>query len=90
MVKIEVVYQQADGSLTRIELQPESALTVAEVLDLSGIYEQHPEAQDFVVGIFGRQVAMNHQVKNGDRVEIYRPLTANPMDKRRQRASSKK
>lgn len=90
MVKLEIVYQQSTGELTRIELELESPLTVAQVLEQSGIFQQHPETRTLNFGIFGQQVEPEHQVRHGDRIEIYRPLTVNPMDKRRQRASSKK
>jgi hypothetical protein len=38
------------------------------------------------VGIFGRLVALEHALATGDRVEIYRPLTADPKEARRRRA----
>jgi putative ubiquitin-RnfH superfamily antitoxin RatB of RatAB toxin-antitoxin module len=39
------------------------------------------------VGIFGRKVSLERVLENGDRVEIYRPLIADPKEVRRQRAS---
>ena len=38
------------------------------------------------IGIFGRVVAPDALLKDGDRVEIYRPLLADPKDARRTRA----
>jgi putative ubiquitin-RnfH superfamily antitoxin RatB of RatAB toxin-antitoxin module len=41
---------------------------------------------DQPVGIYGRRVALDARLVDGDRVEIYRPLRAQPQDARRQRA----
>ena len=38
------------------------------------------------VGVFGRVAGMDHVLEAGDRVEIYRPLAADPKVSRRQRA----
>ena len=38
------------------------------------------------VGIFSRKVPLDHVLRDGDRIEIYRPLTADPKEMRRQRA----
>ena len=39
------------------------------------------------MGIFGRPVKLTDVLKNGDRIEIYRPLLADPKEIRRQRAA---
>jgi putative ubiquitin-RnfH superfamily antitoxin RatB of RatAB toxin-antitoxin module len=39
------------------------------------------------VGVFGKMKSMDAPLKHGDRVEIYRPLIADPMEARRRRAS---
>ncbi len=41
------------------------------------------------VGIFGRVVSRDTPVRDGDRIEIYRPLVADPKQARRQRSSRK-
>lgn len=62
----------------RLEL-PEGA-TVGEAIAKSGILAQFPEidldAQK--VGIFGKIVRLDAPLADGDRVEIYRPITADP------------
>jgi putative ubiquitin-RnfH superfamily antitoxin RatB of RatAB toxin-antitoxin module len=40
-------------------------------------------------GIFGRRAKLDHPLKDGDRVEVYRPLTIDPKEARRRRASKK-
>jgi len=45
--------------------------------------------QPLVLGIFGKKIAPTTLLKAMDRVEIYRPLLANPKEARRQRAAAK-
>lgn len=54
--------------------------TVREAIQRSGVLEQFPEIllQDQKVGVFGRIVKLDSQLSDGDRVEIYRPITADP------------
>jgi len=55
--------------------------TAAEALALAGW--PPPEA----VGVFSRRVPGDHVLADGDRVEVYRPLTLDPKEARRRRAS---
>jgi putative ubiquitin-RnfH superfamily antitoxin RatB of RatAB toxin-antitoxin module len=57
------------------------------VIERSRLLERHPEidlAQNRV-GIYARFVSLEALVQNGDRVEVYRPLQADPKELRRQR-----
>jgi putative ubiquitin-RnfH superfamily antitoxin RatB of RatAB toxin-antitoxin module len=58
---------------------PESA-TVQEVIDSSGILDQFPDIdlEQQKVGIFGKLTKLDARVEEGNRVEIYRPITADP------------
>ena len=88
VISVEVAYgiprQQA---VLRVELQAGS--TVAEAIERSGVRGQFPGlvVDPAAVGIFGRKVSLDRVLQNGDRVEIYRPLIADPREVRRQRAS---
>ena len=42
--------------------------------------------EDLKVGVYGQKVALDHLLEEGDRVEIYRPLLADPKEVRRQLA----
>ena len=86
-VTITVIYA-LPGSATEIELSLPAGTTVAEALNRSGIASRHPEVDlaRCPVGIFGRRVERGRILSDGDRVEIYRPLVAEPRDARRQRA----
>lgn len=75
-----------------IPLEVAAGTTVAEAVRRSGILEQCPEAvfDPERVGIHGRRVAPGDPLRNGDRVELYRPLIADPKDARRARAEQEK
>ncbi len=59
-----------------------------ECLIASGILQVHPEIElDAAnVGIWSKRVMLDTVVRDGDRVEIYRPLVADPKQVRRRRA----
>ena len=69
------------------ELPPGS--TVADALQASGLPEEGGEAHAAVdggaVGLWGRQAALADALKDGDRVEVYRPLRVDPKVARRER-----
>lgn len=90
MAKIELVYVAQDKTTVHyvMDLKPES--TVSDVLIESGIYSAHPETKDLSVGIYAKLVSLDTVLKDGDRLELYRPLTLDPKEKRRQRARVKK
>ncbi|OGT72440.1 MAG: hypothetical protein A3I78_07050 [Gammaproteobacteria bacterium RIFCSPLOWO2_02_FULL_56_15] len=86
-IEIELVYAGTTG-ITRIPLRVEAGTTIREAMDRSGILTQCPEIRPDVnrVGIFSRLRDMDTPLAAGDRVEIYRPLRADPKEARRQRA----
>lgn len=86
MVNVELVYAPLSETMIHLRLTVSDGATVDDVLKLSGLLERHPEASTFSVGIFSKKVDYNTEVQQGDRIEIYRPLLIDPMEKRRQRA----
>ncbi len=86
MANVEVVYIPVDQSPLRAQVSFVAGMTVANVLDQSGLLDSYPELIGMPVGIFSRTVQLDTQVKSGDRIEIYRSLTLDPMETRRQRA----
>lgn len=86
-IRVEVAYALRERqALLAVEL--EEGGSVEQVIRQSGILEAFPEI-DIArsnVGIFGRPVSLDTLVRDGDRVEIYRPLIAKPRDARRRRA----
>jgi putative ubiquitin-RnfH superfamily antitoxin RatB of RatAB toxin-antitoxin module len=63
-----------------LQLEVPDGSTVREAIDRSGLLPQFPEIDlsTQAVGIFGRIVKLDTRVSDGDRVEIYRPITADP------------
>ena len=86
---VEVAYATPEKqTIIRIEVAP--GCTVERAIELSGIREQFPEmvVRDDAVGVFSRKVTLDHALRAGDRVEIYRPMIADPKEARRRRAQS--
>jgi hypothetical protein len=86
-IAVTVVYALPAGA-TQIDLSLPSGASVAEALALSGIAARHPEIDlvAMAVGVYGVRVALDTRLSDGDRVEVYRPLQADPKDLRRRRA----
>jgi len=84
---VEVAYATPSRqALVRLEV--EAGCTVGEAIERSGIREEFPglTVDPAAVGIFSRKVPLDHALNDGDRVEIYRPLVADPKETRRRRA----
>ena len=64
--------------------------TVGQIIDESGIYElfSREELETAAVGIWGRPVNRDQGVRDGDRIEFYRPLQMDPREARRRLAES--
>lgn len=85
-MRVEIAYAKPDNqALITMEL-PEGA-TVEVAIHASGILQQFPEIRlsEMSAGIFGRICQLDHRLAAGDRVEIYRPLVADPKSARRQK-----
>ena len=89
MPKIEIIYATIDVQ-DLIELQVAESATIQECIDQSGLLNLYPEIdlKTMKVGIFSQVKSLNHIVKEGDRVEIYRPLIADPKVVRRKKAEA--
>jgi len=87
-IVVTVVYALRERA-TEVELQLPEGATVAQALARSGLAALHPEADiaQCSVGIFGKAVARHAIVADGDRIEVYRPLLAEPKEQRRKRAT---
>ncbi len=91
LIQVEVVYALPHQQ-TVLSLKVAAQDNVQQVIEQSGILQQYPELslESNAVGIFGRQVKLTQEVSEGDRIEIYRPLLADPKDIRRRRAEQAK
>jgi len=78
-MKVSVAYTtQIKKCWLKIDV-PEQC-TAIEAINISGILEQFPEVviEDRKIGIYGKIIKFDTQINEGDRVEIYRPITADP------------
>lgn len=86
MLEIEVAYAAPREQLI-VSLRVPEGTTAAEAVDLSGIRVRFPEIEAHPpLGIFSHKVEPDHVLGAGDRVEIYRPLIADPKEVRRRKA----
>jgi putative ubiquitin-RnfH superfamily antitoxin RatB of RatAB toxin-antitoxin module len=85
-MNIGVCYAEAERQLwMRIEV-PEG-VSVGDAIERSGVLKRFPEIDlgKQKVGIFGKLVKLDSKVQEGDRIEIYRPITADPKTVKRRR-----
>ena len=89
VIDVEVAYAEADRQILRRVRVPSTA-TLEQAIRQSGILSELPA--DFVpagLGIFGRCADVNSPLRDGDRIELYRPLAIDPKEARRRRAKKK-
>jgi len=90
-IQVEVAYARPDEQLiVTVEVPP--GATLEEAIRLAKIQERFPEIQleTAKVGVFGKLSKLSASVRAGDRVEIYRPLLADPKAVRKKRAAEGK
>jgi putative ubiquitin-RnfH superfamily antitoxin RatB of RatAB toxin-antitoxin module len=87
-VTVEVAYASPRKQLI-VRLDVPEGCTVGEAIERSEIRRHFPglEVDPSAVGIFSRKVSLQKVLREGDRVEIYRPLIADPNEVRRKRAA---
>jgi uncharacterized protein len=87
LIEVEVAYANPDEQII-VKLQLSKGNNAEQAINLSGILQRLPEISNFElkIGIFGVVCKPDHILKQGDRVEIYRPLIHDPKDARRKRA----
>jgi uncharacterized protein len=88
MIEVEVVYALPDRQwLKKITASP--GTTLEQAIRQSGVLEEFPDLvlAASPVGVFGRVRPLDTVLRQGDRVEIYRPLAADPKETRRRRAA---
>jgi putative ubiquitin-RnfH superfamily antitoxin RatB of RatAB toxin-antitoxin module len=90
-IPVEVAYALPEHQQI-IALNVEEGCTVREAVERSGVLEQFPEIDlaSNKMGIFGKLSKPDTVLRARDRVEIYRPLIADPKEVRKQRAAEGK
>lgn len=87
---VEVVYALPEEQVL-ISLDVEQGTTAEQAVKLSGVLEKFPDIDltKNKLGIFGKTTKADQVLRDKDRVEIYRPLIADPKESRRKRAEKK-
>ncbi len=90
-INIEVVYALPDEQ-TLLRKSVPAGTTVAGAIHASGVLDKHPEIDldKNKLGIFGKLTKADAMLRDKDRIEIYRPLIADPKEVRRKRAEEGK
>ena len=86
-MQVEICYASPTQQCLLSVQVPENTL-VSEAIQRSGILSRFPElkSEELILGIFSKKCSLETVLKEGDRVEIYRPLTIDPKTARRLRA----
>ncbi|MBU3694736.1 MAG: RnfH family protein [Rhodocyclaceae bacterium] len=87
-MRIEVAYARPDRQWL-LALEVDEGATAQAALLASGLLAECPELQigEPVLGVWSRKVAAGAVLEPGDRLEVYRPLQADPKTARRRRAA---
>jgi len=90
-ISVEVVYALPQKQEI-LSLKIRSGALVSEAIARSGILRDFPEIDlaSAKVGVYGKQVKLDTVLRDKDRIEIYRPLIADPKEIRRKRAAEGK
>jgi len=75
-----------------VQLKLPAGSTVQQAIEASGLRQKHPEIDlaKNKVGVFGKLSKLDAPLRDRDRVEIYRPLIADPKEVRKKRAEEGK
>ncbi|MEH6433873.1 RnfH family protein [Massilia sp. DD77] len=89
-VQVTVCYAHAQQEWIR-PMQVAPGTTIGEAIEQSGVLQDFPEINLTTqpVGIYAKKKMLDTVLRERDRIEIYRPLVADPKDSRRKRAAKK-
>jgi putative ubiquitin-RnfH superfamily antitoxin RatB of RatAB toxin-antitoxin module len=90
-IQVEVAYALPEQQII-LPVKASAGATVEDAIKRSGILERFPEIKlaQAKVGIFSKLTKLDSVLRDKDRVEIYRPLIADPKEVRRKRAEEGK
>ncbi len=91
-MQVEVAYARPDKQQI-VPVKVPDGTTMLEAVKLSGIVDIFPEIEpdNIDMGVFGKVIKdpASHELRDGDRVELYRPLKIDPKQARLNRAKKK-
>ena len=88
MLRVAVACSPRAGEAVEVEVELPAPASAWDAVRASGVLERWPELAIGApsVGIWGRATSAETALRDGDRVELYRPLAADPQEARRRRA----
>jgi hypothetical protein len=85
-LRVEVAYSPAPRQVQVVTLELAAGCSVADALRASGLLERHAlTLEGLRCGVWGRVQPLDALLRDGDRVELYRPLSVDPKEARRLR-----
>ena len=89
-VQVYVIYAKPSEEFIH-PMQVAPGTTIGQAIEQSGVLQRFPEISLVTqpVGIYGKKKTLDTVLRERDRIEIYRPLVADPKDSRRKRAAKK-
>lgn len=89
-LQVWVVYATPQDEFVQ-PMRVSAGTTVGQAIEGSGVLARYPDINLVTqpVGIYGKKKTLDTVLRERDRVEIYRPLLADPKDSRRKRAAKK-
>ena len=86
-IAVTVVYSPRAGAVEELALSLRTGSTVADAVRASGLQQRHPalDLARAAVGVWGSLREPHDVLREGDRVELYRPLSVDPKEARRRR-----
>ncbi len=91
VIRVEVAYARGQEQAL-LSVDAAEGLMVRDAIERSGILGRFPDIDLAInkVGVFGKLTKLDNLLADGDRVEIYRPLIADPKEARKRRAAEGK
>lgn len=88
-IRVEVAYALADKQYL-YALEVPLGTSVEQAVALSPLSQDVPGVEVKQVGIYSRPVSLDTPLREGDRVEVYRPLKADPRERRRKEVEAER
>lgn len=84
-VQVTVVFSPSEGQVDCVTVLLPAGSRVAQAVAASGLAQRYPAVATLPAGIWGRVAMPDAEVREGDRIEVYRALVFDPMESRRRR-----
>lgn len=90
-IHVAVAITPGPGRAVEVAVEVAQGSSALDAIRASGVLERFAEIDisSQWVGVWGRRCALETILKEGDRVEVYRPLAVDPKEARRRRARRK-